>query len=217
MKNLKSIQSSLSSSSSKWYPAVIYITTSITTCAVNGSVMRLFFSLPNAPIPACLFLPLCSGTLQMWRHRWQQLAKLVPSVNRVQQLYPAAMNIRAERGMEWPAPDINRGINTLQFNLFHLFLWGLDFAPLCMSQTTEWHVCWIIYGHSQSRLYTKLKCNFLEKLTLWSAKFQLAHQFKNILAHTNWSPCGQWLRYALITLTVLKSMSVYIILLVHII
>lgn len=49
---------------------------------------------------------------------------------------PAAMNIRAKRGSEWPAPDINRGINTLQFNLLHLFLWGLDFAPLCPSQNT---------------------------------------------------------------------------------
>lgn len=176
MKNIKSIQSSswisLSSSSSKRFPAVIYITTSITTCAVNGSVMRLFFSLPDAPVPACLSLPLSSGTLQMWWHRWQQLAELMPSVNGVQQLYPAAMNIRAERGMEWPAPDINRGINTLLFNLFHLFLRGLDFAPLCLSQNTVWHVCWIIYGHSQSRLYTKLKCYCLEKLMLRSAKCQ---------------------------------------------
>ncbi len=97
----------------KRFPAVIYITTSITTCAVNGSVMRLFFSLPNTPVPACLSLPLCSGTLWMWWHRWQQLAELVPSVNGVQQLYPAAMNIRAERGMEWPAPDINKGITKI--------------------------------------------------------------------------------------------------------
>lgn len=89
---------------------------------------------PRSRLP--LFLPLCSGTLQMWWHRWQQLAELVPSVNGVQQLYPAAVNIRAERGKEWPAPDINRGINTLRFNLFHLFLWGLDFAPLCLSQNT---------------------------------------------------------------------------------
>ncbi|XDV35781.1 hypothetical protein PO909_005663 [Leuciscus waleckii] len=49
---------------------------------------------------------------------------------------PVAMNIRAKRGIGWSAPDINRGINTLQFNLLHLFLWGLDFAPICLSQNT---------------------------------------------------------------------------------
>ncbi|KAL1272809.1 hypothetical protein QQF64_028671 [Cirrhinus molitorella] len=99
--------------------------------------MRLFLSLPNAPVPACLSLSFsvqehckCGGT------DGSSLAELVPSVNGVQQLYPPAMNIRPERGMEWPAPDINRGINALWFNLFHLFLWGLDFAPLCLSHNT---------------------------------------------------------------------------------
>ncbi len=117
-----------------------------------------------------LSLPLCSGTLWMWWHRWQQLAELVPSVNGVQQLYPAAMNIRAERGMERPAPDINKGITKIAVQPLLPVSLG---TRLCSSLPESKYsgTCMLNYLWTQS------------VTTLYETKmlFQLAHQFKNIV------------------------------------